>query len=398
MTGYNEILGGRIPIRAWTTGVEVDPGAEQQLRVLSTLPIIEGIAVMPDVHVGKGATIGSVIATSGALVPAAVGVDIGCGMIAAQTNITAAQLPDNLKSLRLAIEAAVPVGKASHKDDIPKEVERQWRQKGLKDGLAWLEDKYAGIIGSSSPQSQIGTLGGGNHFIELCLDETDRVWIMLHSGSRNIGNRIGNHFIVAAQKRCALDGIGLADKNLAYFTDDTPEFGDYVTAVRWAQDYAAANRDAMLEAVATALHKQISNLLVLASAVNCHHNYVNRETHGGREVWITRKGAVSAQAGQLGIIPGSMGTRSYIVRGKGNPDAYHSCSHGAGRRFSRGEAKRRITLDDHIEATAHVECRKDNGVIDESPAAYKSIDDVMRAQDDLVEIVHTLHGVLCVKG
>lgn len=397
MTGYTEIAGGRIPIRAWVDGVSVEAQAEQQLRNVSMLPIVEGIAVMPDVHFGIGCTVGSVIATKGAIVPASVGVDGGCGMLAVRTNLTAGQLPDKLKPLRHAIERDVPVGKDSHKE-TPKEASRLWTRNGLDEGFAWLEANYKGVIGKIQPLNQIGTLGGGNHFIELCLDETERVWIMLHSGSRGIGNRVGQHFIAAAQKRCANDGIALSDRDLAYLVEGTPEFDDYVTAIGWVQNYAATNRQAMLDAIVKALRKHLPHLLLTEKVVQCHHNYVEREMHSDVELWITRKGAVSARKGQTAIIPGSMGTRSYIVCGLGNPDSYHSCSHGAGRVMSRGMAKQLINLDDHIADTAHVECRKDLKVIDESPRAYKDIEKVIAAQADLITVEHTLVQVLCVKG
>jgi tRNA-splicing ligase RtcB (3'-phosphate/5'-hydroxy nucleic acid ligase) len=397
MSGYEEILGGRVPIKAWTKGVPVDDGAAQQLRNVSLLPFVHShIAVMPDVHWGKGATVGSVIATKGAIVPAAVGVDIGCGMMALQTNLSAAALPDNLKPLRAAIEAAVPVGQASHKD-APKPVATRWHG-ALQPGFERIAAKHAKIVGRADPAAQIATLGGGNHFIELCLDEADRAWIMLHSGSRGIGNRIGQFFVEQAKRAIEKQGIGLPDRDLAYLTEGSELFADYVEAVGWAQDYAAENRSAMMAAVMKALRRHLPQLAAAQLVVNCHHNYVERERHFGTELLVTRKGAVRARAGELGIIPGSMGAKSFIVRGKGNPDSFHSCSHGAGRKLSRGAAKREITLADHLAATAHVECRKDAGVIDESPAAYKDIDAVMAAQADLVEIVHTLRQVVCVKG
>lgn len=398
MIDDNYIATRGAPIKAWTKGVPVEPDAEAQLRNVASLPFVfKHVAVMPDVHLGKGATVGSVIPTRGAIIPAAVGVDIGCGMCAAMTDLVANDLPDSLAAIRSAIEAAVPVGPDSHKD-VPRRVERAWYGK-LKDGLFAIDAKHLAISGKTSPAYQIGTLGGGNHFIEICLDEADLVWVMLHSGSRNIGNRIGSYFITKAKEEMERLFIRLPDKDLAYLAEGSTLFDDYVEAVGWAQDYARINRDTMLattiDAMAQALGRTIGHGKIV---VNCHHNYVTKEEHFGDKVWVTRKGAVRAGDGELGIIPGSMGARSYIVRGRGHADSFHSCSHGAGRIMSRAEAKRRFTLDDHVRATEGVECRKDAGVIDETPAAYKDIDAVMAAQSALVEVVHTLKQVLCVKG
>jgi len=385
------------PIKAWIRGVPVEDAAREQLRNIAALPFIyRHVAVMPDVHLGKGATVGAVIATKGAIVPAAAGVDIGCGMCAARTSLRAEHLPDNLAAIRAAIEAAVPVGNASHAE-APRRVEARWYA-GLKQRFEAIDAKHAGLSTKKSPALQLGTLGGGNHFIELCLDEQGRLWVMLHSGSRNIGNRIGNHFIERAKREMESAGIRLPDRDLAYLTERSQSFDDYVEAVGWAQDYARENRRAMLAAVGQALGGFFPDLEIDALALDCHHNYVEREEHFGERVWVTRKGAVRARREDLGIIPGSMGTKSFIVRGKGNALSFHTCSHGAGRKLSRAAARQRFSLEDHARDTAGVECRKDGGVVDETPAAYKDIDAVMAAQSDLVEVVHTLKQVVCVKG
>ena len=394
-----------VPIKAWTKNVPFEEGAREQVTNVASLPFVhKWVAIMPDVHAGKGATIGSVIPTVDAVIPAAVGVDIGCGMMAAKTNISANELPDNLVGIRLAIEAAVPhgrTGRGGRNDrgawgEIPETVGEAWNS---------LSNDYASIcerhpkVSKANHVKHLGTLGTGNHFIEVCLDENDDVWIMLHSGSRGVGNRIGSYFIEVAKQDMRTWHINLPDKDLAYLPQGTQYFTDYVKAVDWAQRYAMLNRQVMMSNVIQA----VSDVLAIAldanvEAVNCHHNYVTRENHYGKNVWVTRKGAVRAREGELGIIPGSMGARSYIVRGKGNEESFHSCSHGAGRVMSRTEAKRRFTVEDHAHATQGVECRKDEGVIDETPAAYKDIDAVMEAQRDLVDVVHTLRQIVCVKG
>jgi tRNA-splicing ligase RtcB len=356
---------------------------------------------MPDVHAGIGATVGSVIATHKAIVPAAVGVDIGCGMIAQKTSLCARDLPDNLFGLRSAIEQAVPHGgpglTGSWRDDVPAHVGRAWAE--LAPDYARLVEKHP-RIGAGLDVQHLGTLGTGNHFVELCLDEHDTVWVMLHSGSRGVGNRVGSYFIERARNEMLALDRQLPDRDLAYFEEGTASFGEYVDAVGWAQRYAAVNRALMMQNTLAALARsgQLPAFELGAQAVNCHHNYVARESHFDTEVWITRKGAVRAGTGELGIIPGSMGARSFIVRGKGNPESFCSCSHGAGRLMSRNEAKRRFTTEDHARATEGIECRKDEGVVDETPMAYKPIDAVMAAQADLVEIVSTLRQVVCVKG
>ncbi len=394
---------GGVPIRMWTRGVPVEDAARQQLTNAARLPVVfSHVAAMPDVHYGIGATVGSVIATSKAIIPAAVGVDIGCGMIAAKTTLRAPDLPDNLGPLRTAIERAVPHGRAPGARDpgawskVPGAVDTAWAE---------LEPEFTALardhpkLEKTNHRNHLGTLGSGNHFIEVCLDEEGAVWFMLHSGSRGVGNAIGTMFIELAKQDAMRQQANLPDRDLAYFEEGSRHFGDYVRAVGWAQRFAALNREVMLrrviEAAKTVLRRNFQSHV---EAVNCHHNYVQKETHFGADVYVTRKGALSAKAGQLGIIPGSMGARSYIVRGKGNAQAFESCSHGAGRVMSRGEAKRRFTLADHRAATAGVECRKDKDVIDETPAAYKDIDAVMAAQRDLVDVVHTLKQVVCVKG
>lgn len=391
------------PVKMWTRGVPLEDQAAKQLANIATMPFIHShIAAMPDVHWGMGATVGSVIATKGAIIPAAVGVDIGCGMAAVRlAGARADHLPDSLAQIRSEIEHTVPAGFNVHGagDQNSKGVDALMGRL-----VPWLEEKHPKITERRKNPvreiigSQFGTLGGGNHFIELCVDENDDLWVMLHSGSRGIGNAIGTYFIDRAREEMSRLDVHLPDRDLAYFTEDTTGFDDYTHAVGWAQDYAAANRQEMLRRILIVLHRHLPPFRERDEAVACHHNYVAREHHFGADVWVTRKGAVRAQSGDLGIIPGSMGARSYIVRGKGNPESFCSCSHGAGRKMSRGEAKRTFTLADHEAATAGVECRKDQGVIDETPGAYKDIDAVMAAQADLVEVVHELRQVVCVKG
>ena len=395
------------PIKAWTEGVPVEDKALDQLCAIAGLPFIyKHVAAMPDVHWGLGATIGSVIATKGAVIPAAVGVDIGCGMSAQRTTLTASDLPDDLGALRTAIEAAIPHGRTDNGGANDQGAWREPTKQGqrafslLSDRLDRITSKHQAIRKAADRAIlHAGTLGGGNHFVEVCLDEDDRVWVMLHSGSRGVGNRIGTYFIERARKEMERYFINLPDKDLAYLVDGSELFGDYVQSVGWAQDYAMVNRALMMAAALEALTQAVPKPFACdCSAVNCHHNYVSRERHFGADVLLTRKGAVSAKAGELGIIPGSMGAKSFIVKGKGNRDSFCSCSHGAGRKMGRNEAKKRFTVEDHAAATAGVECRKDADVIDETPAAYKDIDAVMAAQSDLVSIRHTLKQVVCVKG
>ena len=386
-----------VPVHIWTE--DVAPDAVRQIEHVARLPFVHShVAVMPDVHVGVGSTIGTVIPTRGAIVPAAVGVDIGCGMIAARLSIDANALPDSLGAVRSEIEARVPVGFAMHD-------KRNIRTDGVKrmkkgyDALTARTPALATMMKHRDGwQRQIGTLGGGNHFIEVCLDESGRVWVLLHSGSRGIGNGIGRHFIALAREEMLVLDANLPDRNLAWLRKGTVSFDLYVEALGWAQDYAAENRAQMLLLVLEALRATLPPFEVTEHAVNCHHNYVARERHFGAEVYVTRKGAIRAGAGELGIIPGSMGARSYIVRGKGSAESFCSCAHGAGRRMSRSQAKKTFSADDLARQTAGVECRKDAGVVDEIPGAYKDIDEVMANQEDLVEIVHSLRQVVCVKG
>jgi tRNA-splicing ligase RtcB (3'-phosphate/5'-hydroxy nucleic acid ligase) len=382
---------GRVPVKIYTD--DVAENAMKQLENVAQLPFIHShVAAMPDVHWGMGATIGSVIPTVGAIIPAAVGVDIGCGMNALRLSLRADRLPDSLSKVRAAIEHVVPVGMDGHASGA-------WCEDGLKlvaPGLQPILEKHPKL--NARWQGQLGSLGGGNHFIELCLDEAQQVWIMLHSGSRGIGNRIGTHFIELAKREMERWQIQLPDQNLAYLPEGSRWFDDYVEAVDWAQDYAMENRRQMMRLIIEALRGQLPPFEATDEAINCHHNYVAREHHFGKNVYLTRKGAIRAREGDLGIIPGSMGAKSYIVRGLGNPMSFCSCSHGAGRRMSRSEASRRFTRKDLEEQTKGIECRKDKGVIDEIPAAYKDIDEVMANQSDLVEIVHTLKQVLTVKG
>lgn len=384
------------PIRIWTD--DIDPAALAQLKNVSTLPFVHahGVVAMPDVHVGIGATVGSVIATDHAVIPAAVGVDIGCGINAVRLSLHASDLPDNLAPIRHQIERDVPLGMGpagSHKHK-----NRPAFDPDLAKRLQLIMAKHPGLE-KNNAQSQIGTLGSGNHFIEICLDQNDTVWVMLHSGSRGIGNLIGRYFIEKAKKRMESFGIQLPDNDLAYLPDDSDDFKDYVEAVQWAQDYAFENRRVMMKKTIAALRRHIKKPVeITQEAINCHHNYVEQETHFGRQLWVTRKGAIRARDGDLGVIPGSMGQRSYIVRGKGNLDSYCSCAHGAGRKFSRTAARKQFSVDDLRAQTEGVECRKDSAVLDELPAAYKDIDEVMANQTDLVEVLHTLKQVVCVKG
>jgi tRNA-splicing ligase RtcB (3'-phosphate/5'-hydroxy nucleic acid ligase) len=393
---------GRVPVKVFTNDIEHD--AMQQLLNVAQLPIVHShVAAMPDVHHGIGATVGSVIATKRAIIPAAVGVDIGCGMNAVRLTLTAHELPDNLGKIRSAIESAVPVGFDQHDSDQARRGPLAHQTKSLDERLDQIVGKHPTVMRMQKQFArtwvcQLGTLGGGNHFIELCLDEEQRVWVMLHSGSRGIGNVFGRYFIAAARDDVRRNHLNLPDKDLAYLSEGSKLFGDYVEAVDWAQDYALLNRSMMMRLVLDAIQPYLPPFKIANEAINCHHNYVAREEHFGERVFITRKGAISAQQGQLGIIPGSMGAKSYIVRGKGNAESFCSCSHGAGRRMSRTEAKRRFNRNDLAEQTMGVECRKDGGVIDEIPAAYKNIDEVMANQTDLVDVVHTLKQVVCIKG
>jgi tRNA-splicing ligase RtcB len=400
---YEKMLPG---VRLWTGDLEVEHEAIEQIRAVSRLPILAGpVAVMPDVHVGKGATVGTVIPTRAAIVPAAVGVDIGCGMLAVKTDLSAVDLPESLSAIRAQIERDVPVAFEFHKHPLDPEGSRA--SLVLANRMTKLEERFPklrildrmGRFDEARMWRQLGSLGGGNHFVELCLDEVDSVWIMLHSGSRNVGKTIGESAMEMAKQVAARIDRRLPHRDLAWLDEGSPEFEAYVEGLGWAQEYASLNRDLMLDLVHKALAKAIGREVKLVGEVtNCHHNYARVEEHVGENVWVTRKGAVSARAGELGIIPGSMGAKSFIVRGRGEASAYSSCSHGAGRTMSRSAARKRFTRADLHAQTAGVECRKDEGVIDEIPSAYKDIDRVMRAQSDLVEIVATLKQILCVKG
>ena len=399
--------GGK-PVKMFVDHVPpVEDQALEQLINCSRMPFIHShIAVMPDVHLGYGATVGSVIPTHGAIIPSAVGVDIGCGMMAVRTGLTSHDLPDDMAAVRAEIEKVVPVGRTNNGKaglDLgswispPDMVAARWTQE-LDAGWDRIIAKYP-ELDRGNLINHLGTLGTGNHFIELCLDEEDVVWVMLHSGSRGVGNRIGQHFISLAKKDCEKWFVTLPDKDLAFFPEHTEHFDDYVEAVGWAQDFARINREIMMDNVMLALATHLGReILVDEATINCHHNYVEKENHFGANIWVTRKGAVRARVGDMGIIPGSMGERSFIVSGKGNANSFNSCSHGAGRVMSRTKAKAHFTLEDHIKATQGVECRKDESVLDETPGAYKNIDDVMASQTELVDIVHTLKQFVCVKG
>lgn len=398
----------KVDIKAWVDGLGIEDMARTQLDNIARLSIIHPhIAVMPDVHAGAGATIGSVIPTKGAIIPAAVGVDIGCGMCAVQTSLKADQLPDDLKNIRFAIEAAIPVGRT---DDGGLNDKGAWQSGNMPNDIvaAWnsiLENGFNDIV-KKHPKAQarntirhLCSLGSGNHFIELCLDEENYLWVMLHSGSRGVGNRIGSYFIELAKKDMRDNHLSMGeDANLAYLREGTQYFDDYIQAVGWAQTFAKVNRELMMNTVLETLRKFLPGFHTLNVPINCHHNYVEQEEHFGEKVWLTRKGAVRARVGDFCIIPGSMGAQSFIVAGKGNKDSFSSCSHGAGRKMSRTQARKVFTIADHEKATSGVECRKDIDVIDETPGAYKDIEMVMEAQKDLVTILHKLHQIVCIKG
>ncbi len=396
--GANQQAHKGVPVKIFTTDIEEE--AIRQLRSLAQLTFIHShIAVMPDVHVGKGATVGSVIPTKKAIIPATVGVDIGCGMNAVRLSLKAGQLPDNLAKIRQAIEAKVPVGFNQHASITAKMSTLDPLAKRLK----CITDKHPGLLKmlrnfERTWARQLGTLGGGNHFIELCVDENQDVWVMLHSGSRGIGNCLGEYFITLAKKERESRFGYIPERDLAYFAEGSSGFADYLEAVQWGQDYALENRREMMRLIINVLKQTLPPFVPTREAINCHHNYVSQETHFGENVYVTRKGAISAYEGELGIIPGSMGAKSYIVKGKGNAQSFCSCSHGAGRCMSRGKALRTFSITDLKVQTLGVECRKDKGVMDEIPDAYKDIDRVMANQQDLVTVVHTLKQVLCIKG
>jgi tRNA-splicing ligase RtcB len=388
----------RVPVKIWTD--DVDERSKEQLSNIASMPFIHHhVAAMPDVHLGIGATIGSVIATHKAIIPAAVGVDIGCGMLACQLSLTANDIDEkSLKKVFDQITRDVPVGRGQHQDNRALvDVARPFEAR-----LTFMTQKHPELLKSFGKFSnwvyQMGTLGGGNHFIEVCLDESNQVWVMLHSGSRGIGNGMADYFIKLARKDMERWMINLPDRDLAYFPEGTEHFADYVEAVHWAQEYAFQNRQSMLDLILTGLRRHLPAFEVVNQVVNCHHNYVAIEHHFDQNVYVTRKGAIRAREGDLGIIPGSMGARSFIVRGKGEPESFTSCSHGAGRRMSRTAAEKQFTEADMVKQTEGVICRKDKGVIDEIPGAYKDIDTVMANQADLVDVLHTLKQVVCVKG
>ena len=383
------LKGAVAPIRMWTPVHEVEPEALTQLKHIAALPwVFHHVAVMPDVHLGKGATVGSVIAMKDAIAPAAVGVDIGCGMAALKTNLTASDLPESLRDLRLGIEEAIPVGLSQHRDPVD-----AFERHPLWEEFESLDKRVQNLFGKA--RRQAGTLGGGNHFIEVCLDQAQGVWIMLHSGSRNIGNELAKIHIDIARKLA--HNQGLPDRDLAVFLKGTQEMAAYRRDLFWAQRYAFLNREAMLALLRDVMEAHFPKV-TFEAPILCHHNYVSEEVHFGEEVLVTRKGAIRAGRGEWGIIPGSMGARSFIVQGKGNPESFESASHGAGRRMSRTAAKKHFTVQDLARQTDGVECRKDVGVLDEIPGCYKDIDEVMRNQADLVEIRFELKQVLCVKG
>lgn len=388
------LRGQTVDARLWTPVEQIESQALTQLRNIASLPWVAHVAVMPDVHFGKGATVGSVIAMRGAVSPAAVGVDIGCGMGAVRTSLDAADLPESLRRIRSDLESAIPVGFAAHLEPVkPRDPRLKAEVKELLDGFAELDPAVKDLGGRAA--KQLGTLGGGNHFIELCVDTEARVWLMLHSGSRNIGKSLAEVHMGRAKK--LKHNRALADPDLAVFLAGTEEMDTYRRDLDWAQRYAMLNRRLMFDLYMDVIRRHFPQVR-FDEPVLCHHNYVAEETHHGESLLVTRKGAISARAGQLGVIPGSMGTRSYIVRGLGNAESLHSASHGAGRKMSRGEAKRQFSVKDLAEQTAGVECRKDGGVLDEIPGAYKPIEQVMEHQKDLVEVVAELKQVLCVKG
>ncbi|WP_263166840.1 RtcB family protein [Streptomyces sp. SCSIO ZS0520] len=395
---YTEVPGAKVPIRIWTDPASIEGAALQQLQNVATLPWIKGLAVMPDVHYGKGATVGSVIAMRDAVCPAAVGVDIGCGMSAVRTSLTANDLPGDLSRLRSKIEQAIPVGRGMHDSPVDPGRLHGFPTAGWDDFWARFDGVADAVkFRAERAGKQMGTLGGGNHHIEVSLDEADALWLTLHSGSRNIGKELAEHHIGVAQK--LPHNQGLVDRDLAVFVSDTPQMAAYRTDLWWAQEYAKYNRAVMMGLIKDVVRKEFKKAKpVFEQEISCHHNYVSEERYDGMELLVTRKGAIRAGNGDLGIIPGSMGTATYIVKGLGNEKAFNSASHGAGRRMSRNAAKRRFTAKDLEDQTKGVECRKDSGVVDEIPGAYKPIEQVMSQQSDLVEVVAKLKQVVCVKG
>jgi tRNA-splicing ligase RtcB len=395
---YVELPGAKVPIRMWTDPATVEDGALQQLRNVATLPWIKGLAVMPDVHYGKGATVGSVIAMQGAVCPAAVGVDIGCGMSAVKTSLTTNDLPGDLSRLRSKVEQAIPVGRGMHDDPVDPGRLHGFATAGWGDFWGRFDGVAEAVkFRHDRANKQMGTLGSGNHFVEICTDTTGSVWLMLHSGSRNIGKELAEFHIGVAQK--LPHNQGLVDRDLAVFVADTPQMAAYRNDLFWAQEYAKYNRSIMMALLKDVIRKEFRKAKpTFEPEISAHHNYVAEERYDGMDLLVTRKGAIRAGSGEYGIIPGSMGTGSYVVKGLGNAKAFNSASHGAGRRMSRNAAKRRFTTKDLEEQTRGVECRKDSGVVDEIPGAYKPIEQVIDQQRDLVEVVARLKQVVCVKG
>ena len=390
---------GKFPIKCWADDLEEE--GIQQLKNVASLPFIHRhVAVMPDAHIGIGCTVGAVIPTKNAIIPAAVGVDIGCGMMAVKTNISAKELPDDLSEIRHSIERSIPLGiGAGHKElNLEKSDASFISQSNVNYFIKQSDPEGLWDVKAKHWRSQLGSLGSGNHFIELCLDERDWVWVMLHSGSRGVGNQIGRKFIEKAKEEMRVHHVNLPDQNIAYLSEGTQNFQDYVDAVAWSQEYASLNRRIMMQLIFGELEHYIPHILPMVGAINCHHNYVELENHYGENVYVTRKGAIRARELDLGIIPGSMGAKSYIVRGKENQESFHSCSHGAGRKMSRRAARKVFSMHDLEVQTEGVEINRRKGILDEIPGAYKDVDHVMELQKDLVEVVHTLKQVVCVKG
>jgi tRNA-splicing ligase RtcB len=406
---YNVMPTDKGLVKMWTKHVDVEESALEQLRNVADMPFIfDHVSAMPDVHTGMGATIGSVIPTLGAVMPAAVGVDIGCGMMAVRTDLDPLQLLGREADVRTAIERRIPHGRTHNGGSndrgawgkIPRRIWNVWDQHlacGFEE-IASHDNRHVADIRNSNNANHLGTLGTGNHFIEICLDKDNRVWFMLHSGSRGVGAKIGNTFIKMAKQEMERYFIDLKDRNLAYFVEGTELFDAYIHCVSWAQDFAKMNRKMMLEGVEEAVGELLNEAIHFDFKVDCHHNFVTKEKHFGRNIWVTRKGAVRAREGDLCIIPGSMGARSYICEGLGERDSFTSCSHGAGRKMSRSKARKTFTVEDHKKMTKGIECRKDSDVIDETPGAYKDIDMVMKSQETLVRPIHELRQVICIKG
>ena len=397
METWEKTRSGGAYINVWAE--DLDEKTKSQITNIASMPFIHHhVAVMPDAHLGIGCTIGSVVPTKTAIIPAAVGVDIGCGMMAVQTSLRAEDLPESLSDLRHSIERAIPTGKYAHDGLTLPKAEYFVSESKINHFIKQSEPELFWNIKAPRWVNQLGTLGSGNHFIEICLDEEDRVWVMLHSGSRGVGNAIGRKYIALAKEDMRIHFINLPDQDLAYLCEGTMNFEEYWEAVQWAQEYAALNRQIMMGLIFDQLWRVFPEMAIEDHVINCHHNYVAKENHYGSNVYVTRKGAIRARGNDLGIIPGSMGTKSYIVKGKGNQASFHSCSHGAGRRMSRRQAKETFTMGDLEAQTKGVELRRREAILDEIPGSYKDIDRVMELQKDLVEPIHTLKQILCVKG